>query len=235
MKIIHQKEITDIFQRPKKKEEIIKSKQETFTKIIIDYREKNSFVPTELRKLKQEIEFQELKVGDYMIGNTAIERKTIQDFLNSMINKRLFKQLEELKQFPQHLLIIEGETNGFEKFRINPNAIKGFLLTINLKFKVPTIFTTDAQETAQYLKILANKKEKTVSFQISKRNLTQNERLQFIIEAFPNIGPKKSEELLKQFKTIKNLCNSSEKELESILGKRAKEFKEIIEREFKKD
>jgi len=76
-------------------------------KVLIDYREKNSFVPSELIKLDLNIEFLPLKVGDYIIGQTTIERKTFQDFISSMINKRIFKQLEEIKQSPQSLLIIE--------------------------------------------------------------------------------------------------------------------------------
>jgi len=234
MKIIRQKPINDIFQSPKK-QKIEKTNSEEKTKIIIDYRERNSFVPSELKKLNQEIEFKELKVGDYLINSTAVERKTVQDFISSMINKRLFKQLEEIKQFPQNLLIIEGETNKFELAGINSNAIKGFLLTINLRYKVPTIFTKDAEETALYLKILANKKEKTFSFQVSKKNLTKNEQLQFILEAFPKIGPKKSRALLEEFKTIKNLIDQPEEKLKPFLGKRALEFKEICERKFIKD
>ena len=232
MKIIRQKEINDIFQTPRKRKQIPLTHTENAL-ITIDYRERNSFVPAELKKLEQQIEFKELKVGDYIINNTVIERKTIQDFTSSMINKRLFKQLEEMKQFPQHLLIIEGETNEFELSGINSNAIKGFLLTINLRYKVPVIFTQDAEETALYLKILANKKETTFSFQVSKRNLTQDEQLQFILEAFPKIGPKKSKALLTQFKTTQGIINASEEELKEILGKQAIGFKEICERKFK--
>jgi len=231
-KIIQYKPLQDIFQKPQKRKEQNPSSEEK-AKILIDYREKNSFVPIELKKLEQNFEFKTLKVGDYIINNTAIERKTISDFINSMINKHLFKQLEELKQFPQNLLIVEGETERFELSGTNPNAIKGFLLTIALKYKIPLIFTKDSKETALYLKILANKKEKLLSFKVTKRNLTKNEQLQFILESFPNIGPKKSKILLKKFKTLENIFNSNEEELKDALGKRATEFLEIIKREFK--
>src|SRR3972149_6412662 len=45
-------------------------------KIIVDYREKNSMIPAELISNGCEIEFQNLSVGDYVVENTAIERKT---------------------------------------------------------------------------------------------------------------------------------------------------------------
>jgi len=236
MKIIHQKQISDIFHKPSPKKTISFSKEnKNISKIIIDNREKNSLVPSELLKMQIPIEFKQLDVADYIINNTAIERKTISDFVNSMINKRLFKQLEEMSQYPQQLLLIEGSQEELEKMGINPNAIRGFLLTIALKFKVPIIFTKDQEETATYLKILWNKKETPFSFNVSKKNLTKDERLKFILESFPNIGPKKSEELLKEFKTIQNTMNASEDELRKLLGKRASEFKEICEREFGKD
>src|SRR3989339_307299 len=88
-------EFHDIFSR---KKEIIKKEKPIETKEIIkiDYREQNSFVPTNLKKLGYEIEFLELKVADYIVKDVAIERKTVSDFLSSMINKRLAHQSKEV-------------------------------------------------------------------------------------------------------------------------------------------
>ena len=88
-------EIFDIFEKRNKKvkKEIPKEK------VIIDYREKNCLVPASLIKLGLEIEFRELKIGDYIIRDIAIERKTVSDFLSSMVNKRLVNQLNELKVY----------------------------------------------------------------------------------------------------------------------------------------
>src|SRR3990167_10158373 len=106
MKIITQKPIFDIFSKKEivSKKELLKEK----IKIIVDYREKNSLVASYLINLGFDVEFKELKIGDYVVKDTIIERKTISDFISSMINGRLLKQLEELKQFENKLLIIEG-------------------------------------------------------------------------------------------------------------------------------
>jgi len=69
------KPLHNIFSKRKTKKEIKKPK------IIIDYREKNSLVASELIKLGLEIEFKELKVADYIVKGVAIERKTISDFI----------------------------------------------------------------------------------------------------------------------------------------------------------
>lgn len=200
-------------------------------KVLVDYREKNSLIPSKLMSLKIPIEFKQLKVADYIIEDIAIERKTIQDFISSMINKRLLKQLEDLKQYPKPLLIIEGLFQNFD-FEINPNALKGFLLSISLNHKIPIIFTENSNETAEYIGVISRKKPTNMSLNVSKKNLTKNQQLQFIIESFPKIGPKTSEKLLKHFKSIKNITNASQEELQEVLGKKSTEIFEIINRKF---
>jgi len=90
MKTINSKPLLDIFS---KKKSIIQ-KEELKEKIIIDYREKNSLVASHLIKQGFPIEFRELKIGDYIVKDVVIERKTIQDFINSMISRRLLNQIE---------------------------------------------------------------------------------------------------------------------------------------------
>src|SRR3989338_8210006 len=228
MKTIIQKPIFDIFSSSKKSPKSLKEKSRSKSsalKIIIDYREKNSLVASYLIKLGIEIIFKELKIGDYVVKDTIIERKTISDFISSMINGRLLKQLEDLKQFENKLLIIEGISNqeiySDENSKINANAIRGFLLSITLKHKIPIIFTKDSEDTAKFIDVLSRKK-----------TLNKKEQMQFIIESFPGVGPKKSKELLKKFGSIQNIINAPIEELEKILGKRAENFIEIISRKF---
>ena len=56
------KQILDIFSIKK-----IKTKKKKQEIILIDYREKNSLVASELINLNLKIEFKELKVGDYIV------------------------------------------------------------------------------------------------------------------------------------------------------------------------
>lgn len=214
---------------------IKKEKIEEKQKIIIDYREKSSLVASELIKLGFEIEFLELKVADYIVNNVAIERKTISDFISSIINKRIIRQLEELKQYDNRLLIIEGiekqELYSDEKKEgLHANAIRGFLLSVVLKSKTPIIFTKNYEDTAKFISILAKKKEKESSLNVSKKTLNKKERMQFILEGFPGIGPKTAKKLLEKFGTLKNIINASEEELKDIIGKKAEVFKLIEER-----
>ena len=191
-------------------------------KIIVDNREKNSLVVSELINLDVILNFEQLEIGDYLINNTIIERKTKSDLIGSIIDKRIFSQIENMKKYPDYLLIIEE--NNF-KSTINENVIRGFILSIALKSKVPIIFSKDEKETAKYLSVLANKKEKLeFSIRPNKTKISKEERVRFILEGFPNIGPVKAKELIKEFKSIKNIANATKGELEKILGKNAEEI-----------
>ena len=208
--------------------------QESKLNIIIDYREKNSLVASELVSLGVNIEFKELKVADYIVKDVAIERKTISDFISSMINKRLLKQLEELQQYENRLLVIEGldeQELYSEKSNqgLNPNAIRGFLLSILLKYKVPIIFTKNYEDTAKFFYVLGKKQTNEISLKVKKRSSNINEQVQFILEGFPGIGPKSAKKLLEKFGNIKNTINADLENLEKVLGKKGRKIKEIIE------
>ncbi len=218
---------------------IIKETPKITGKIIADYREKNSLVPANLIKLGFEVEFRELKVADFIIKDTVIERKTVSDFISSMINKRLSKQLEELQQYPSRLLIIEGideqelYTDSEEHFGVNPNAIRGFLLSILLRYNVPIIYTKNSEDTARFISVLYKKETKEeISFKAKKHSFSKKEQLQFILEGFPGIGPKNAKKLLKKFKTIKEIINASEEELKKLLGKKAESIIQLREQKY---
>ena len=224
------KEIFNIFSRKK-----VHIQPKEKKKIIVDYREKNCLIPYELIDLGVDVEFKELKIGDYIAGDVIIERKTISDFISSMLNKRIFSQIEDLKQFENKLMVIEGIEekelyNDNNEAGVNANAIRGLLLSITLKHKIPIIFTKNSEDTAKYLFILLNKKENEMSLNAKKKARNKKEQLQFILEGFPGIGPKTAKKLLKEFKSIKNITNASEEELRNILGKKAEIFFELIKR-----
>lgn len=223
------KEIFNIFSKRKAKE---KEKP----KIIVDYREKNSLVISELVSLGLDVEVKELKIADYLVNGTAIERKTVSDFINSMKNRRLLKQLEELRQYESRLLIVEGieeqelYSDDFSEERrgMHPNSIRGFLLSILLNYKVPIIFTKNYEDTSRFISVLSRKKPREAPLNVTKKFRSRKEQSQYILEGFPGIGPKTARRLLKKFKTIKNVINAAEEELKKEIGKKAENLLRII-------
>ena len=202
--------------------------------IIVDNREKNSLVASELISLNNKIEFKQLEIADYIIGETAIERKTISDFISSMLNKRIFQQLKNLKQYEKALLIIENYQNlDLRDTNLNENAVKGLILSISLEYKIPIIFAKNEKDTALYLTLIANKKNSESSLR-AKLKRSDPEILQFVLEGLPGIGPKTSKIILDKYKTIKNAVNAKEEELKTLLGnKKSEKFLYFINKIYK--
>ncbi len=216
--------------------------------IFIDQRERSSGIEKELAKRNLEFEIKSLVSADYILQTTTrglkpvaigIERKTKQDFLNSIIDKRLFQQMLALKEnFKISLLILEGKENLFSLRNIHPNAIRGAILSITLDYSIPIIETKNISDTAAFLETLSKRLEspiKDISLQQKRKGLTLKEQQEFFISSLPNIGSKTSKELLKEFKTIKALINSTEKELKEVnnIGKeKAKKLFSLFNSEY---
>lgn len=199
-------------------------------KIQIDNRERNSLVPSLLSE-NFEIEWKQLPVADYLVNEVAIERKTVSDLKSSIINKRIFDQLLELKQYPRHLLLVEGILDeDLYNSGIHENALRGFLLSVALEYQTPIIFTHNEKDTAKYLYVLAKKDKPSESgIRASKILLSKEEQKQFILEGFPNVGPTKAKKLLEKFNSLSKIFQASEDELKEILGARANDFRNLLE------
>ena len=211
----------DIFKN--KSQSSTKAENKIKPKILADIHEKNSLVLANLIELGADVEIQSLEIGDYIINNIAIERKTASDFISSMISKRLQEQLNQIQQYEKKLLILEGNINSQEHSNLNPNAIKGQILAILTHYNIPIIFTKNSEESADYLLLLAKQQLNGIqeSSLHSRKPESKAEQIQYIIESFPNIGPKNAKALLKKFGSIKNIINASAEELEKEIGKKA--------------
>lgn len=204
-------------------------------KIIIDVREIYSGIP-DLLSLKADVEIKQLAVGDYILSDKiAVERKRAEDFLESLINKRIFNQIERLKEaYEKPILIIEDV--GLFSRNINERAIYGAIAYILTECDIPVIRTRDAEETASLLYAIAVreqfKKKKDVSLRGKKPKMSLKERQQFIIEGLPNVSAVLAKRLLDYFGSVKNVINASLAELKRVEGigeKKAKAIKEVIE------
>ena len=226
------KSILDIFSKSEK--QIQKENNIIKPKIIVDLHERNSLVASELIHLGCNVEFKHLHIGDYIVKDVVIERKTVSDFISSMLNRRLINQLQQMQQVQNKLLIIEGieEQELYSKdSEMNENSIRGMLLSVVLQFQVPIIMAKNYEDTASFIAVLAKKREKELNLNFKKKSRNVKEQMQYIIEGLPGIGPKTAKKLLKEFKTIKNIINASEDDLKRVIGKKAEIFK-LIDKNF---
>lgn len=214
-------------------------------KIIADYRERTSGIVKELARKGLDVELQQLVIADFVIQtknldgsiiNVAIERKTVNDFLNSIIDKRLISQLMEMKKFfTTSILIIEGEENIYQIRNFHPNAIRGMLATLAVDFQVPMISTKNIRDTAGFLEILANRLEKNrsvVSLLKKPRALTLKEQQEALIMSLPGVGPHLARNLLGKFGSVKKVLSATDIQLQKVdkIGeKKAAQIRKVID------
>ena len=204
-----------VIDRPPKKEN-------DFPLVYADSREGNSKVIRHLTEMEMDVKIQAMAVADYQVSDeVAIERKTTKDFVDSIIDKRLFKQARELsEEFKKPIMILEGDDlyNGM----VNANAIRGSLASIAIDFGISIIPTRNAQDTAAMIKRIAvreqNGERTPVQVRTDKKPVSLLEQQLFIVESLPSIGPVNAKALLEHFGSVANVINASEKELQEVEG-----------------
>lgn len=214
-------------------------KKEELPVVFADTREGNSKVIRHLSEMEIDVKVQAMAVGDYQVSDeVVIERKTAKDFVDSIVDKRLFKQARSLmEEFKRPLIILEGDDlyNGM----INPNAIRGSIASMALDFGISIIPTRNAQDTAAMIKRIAIREqsgEKTpIQIRTDKKPVNLWEQQLFIIESLPNIGPVNAKNLLEHFGTVANIINASESQLQEVEGigkKTAANIRKVVDSKY---
>lgn len=216
--------------------------------IYYDHRENGTRIPDLLKnksdsKLNVEVVEKQLGVADFLLSErVAVERKTVDDFLQSIIDGRLFKQVKNLKaSYKKPLLIIEGDDGLFESRNIHPNAICGAMASVSIDNCVPVIWTKNQKETANFLYVIAKREqlelEKSIQIREKIGILTKNQRQEYIISGLPKISTVLARRLLEHFKTPENIFKANEEELLKVegIGKdRAKLIRKVLTRKYEK-
>ncbi len=209
--------------------------------VFADHRE-NSMVPSYIKECGAEVVLKQLKVADYICSDrVAIEKKSSSDFLQSIINQRIFKQMEEIAaSFDRPLLILEGNPDMlFFERKIHPNTIRGVLSSIAIDYKVPIIWTSNPKETAGMIYWIAKREQDHEKRSIQIRAKTKKESLtdqqEYMIAGLPNISNVLSKRLLEKFKTVKKVFSAKESQLKKVDGigeEKAKKIWEILNKEY---
>ena len=218
-------------------------------KIYADHRENGTRILDILRsksndEINVEIIEKQLKVADYLLSkNVAIERKTVDDFLQSIVDGRLFKQINNMKMsYKNPLLIIEGDDDIFESRDIHPNAICGAISSIAVDNCIPMIWTKNQKETANMLYIIAKREQLKMKKDVRIREKVQqrsvNQEQEFIISGLPRISSVLARRLLSYFGSPENIFKASLEELQKVegIGKdKAEMIRKILSRKYEKN
>jgi len=202
---------------------IAPQKESDEIRLIVDSRELPTAVARELARLDVKISGESLKIGDYIASeDVAIERKESMDFIQSLIDGRLFVQLSALRSaYRRPVLIIEGEQiTGLRA--VNPASIYGALASIAIRIQVPIIWTRNAEETANVLYRIAHLEQVTSKKPLRTRSGeskgTDAEALEYILSGFPGIDTVTSRALLTEFGTLEKIFSSEKESLQRVKG-----------------
>jgi ERCC4-type nuclease len=213
--------------------------------VYADSREALSRISEYMEELGATVSCRQLKVGDYIASErVGIERKTIPDFLGSIMDQRLFRQLEELSEsFDNPVLMIEGNPellwceNG-----MHPNAIRGALASITVDYRIPIIWTRNSRETAAQIHWIArreqNKTGNGISIRGEKRPVEKSRQQEYIVAGLPFVSSTLSRRLLNQFGSVKRVFNAKPERLmkvDKIGEKKARQIWEILNSDYDKE
>lgn len=207
--------------------------------IYADSREFASDVVKELSAFGCVLRKKFLACGDYLCSDrVCVERKRSSDFLQSIIDGRLFSQAGELRDnFEKPLFIVEG--NNFESRNIHPNAIYGAVVSLALDFSLPILWAKSPRESAALIFTLAKREQmrdkRDVPLRGEKKAFLLADQQKFLLAGLPSVNSVLAERLLEHFKSPKKIFSSSAEELQDIKGigkEKARRILELLESEY---
>jgi len=206
--------------------------------IIADDREDKKFLKilSEIANVK----ISRLEVGDYILSNrVGVERKSSNDFIESLIKGTLFSQIMSLSNtFEIPILVVEG-SDIYSIRNIDEKSIRGAIISAIVDFRVRIIFTKTLEETANFFVDISlreqKEKDRMPIIRGEKRIMGLREKQLYIIEGLPEVSSILSRRLLKKFGSVLGVFNADEidlKEVEGVGDIKAKKIREVIDSQY---
>ena len=169
-------------------------------------------------------------VGDYILGDLVIERKSHADFEASIVDGRLFRQVKDmLGLYRKAVLLVEGAS---QSARLNPKARAAAMARVFL-LGACLICTSSKEESARLIAQIYKKlgEEEHTGLVLSKKPKSLEEQKVHVLASIPGVGEKLAKELLSKFGSVAEIANAPVKEImkiEKIGEKKAKKIKEVL-------
>jgi ERCC4-related helicase len=195
--------------------------EENLPTIHIDTRELAEFVD-KLRYRGAIVEVKQLDFGDFVASSeVVIERKTIDDFVKSVYDGRLFKQIASMSdKYPRPILVIQGERKDLRG--IGESAFYGAVASIVSDFKVPVFFAPSERDVVEIVYHIARReqieKKKEMKIREGRKPMTLADAQRYIVSGIPGVNSVLADRLLSKMSTIEHLFSASELELQRVEG-----------------
>jgi len=192
--------------------------------IRVDHRERASGIPQLLAAMPRvEITIESLPLGDYLLGTgLVVERKTVADFAQSILDKRLFAQAEALGEaFHKVVYLVEG-ASLYEGGRLHPNALRGALSYLGVLQGHTLLRTDDPEDSAALIATMSRHAQYGLGYRLSlhpkRKGLSPELQVRYMVEDLPGIGMELAEALLSRFPTLLDLAQADIAELMAVPG-----------------
>lgn len=203
--------------------------------IYVDTRESAALIRY-LERMGAEVHVKQLEIGDFVLSeDVVVERKTVEDYIRSLMDNRLFSQLIAMKdKYPKPLLIVQG--NRKKSASIGLSAFYSSLASTLIDFYIPIYTSEDDEETAALLYYIAKREQeegrKAVRVREGRKPLTTPEIQKYVVAGVPGIDAILADRLLKRFKNVRGVFSASIEELKAVEGigdKIAAKIKEVAD------
>jgi len=181
-----------------------------------------------------------LSYGDYQISDDIVfERKSFSDWEGSVIDGRIFKQAEGLKEnFKTPVFILEGgpdyTARGHARPKLSKAALHSSFLSIATGFGIPIIPTNNPTETANIIVQGVRRLGKTprpINIKVHKKGTTLSEMRQQVFACFPGIGPKLARELDAMPYPLISILNAIDTcQIDKLGPKKRKAIQEVLQK-----
>ena len=183
-------------------------------------------VPELIEKLRNrgaQVEVKQLDFGDFVASSDVVfERKTLDDFVKSVFDGRLFQQMANMtSKYSRPILIIEGEKKAHVE-GIGEAAFYGAIASVIADFRVPIFFATNQNEVAEIVFHVARReqieKKREIRIREGRKPLTLSENQRYIVAGIPGVSNVLADRLLTELSTVEKLFSTSELDLMKIEG-----------------
>ena len=176
--------------------------------VYVDTRESRSIIAC-LEKLGADVQIEQLEVGDFVLSeDVVVERKTIDDYVRSMMDNRLFSQIIAMKEkYPKPLLIVQGRRK--KGASIGLAAFYSSLASALTDFYIPVYTSENDEETAAILYCIAKREQeegkKAVRVREGRKPPTIPEIQKYVVAGVHGIDAVLADRLLKRFKNVQGV------------------------------